>query len=96
MPLDFTSLISCEVIIIPDTTETVQWDIWSNYGAVGEAYNIHNQVVINNTLAVTNNQFAGLDVTNVLTDLVAGDIVGMQFRSDTSNLRIVGIRIKYS
>ena len=61
-----------------------------------EEYELHTRVVGNKTLEVTNNPLTGLDVTNVLTDLSAGDIVDMQFRSDTSNLRIVGIRIKYS
>ena len=36
------------------------------------------------------------DVSSVLATLAAEDYVGLRFESDTSNLRVLGLNIKYS
>jgi len=37
-----------------------------------------------------------IDVSSVLATLAAEDYVGLRFESDTSNLRVLGLNIKYS
>lgn len=96
IPADFNSLADAVVVMIPDTTETVQWDVSSTYSALGENYFQHTGVLTNQTQAVTADKMTEVPVSGVLAALGAGDYVGLYFQSDTTNLRVVGLRIKYT
>lgn len=94
-PDDLDTLTSIAVVVIPDATETAQWDVTTDFGAAGEDYNNHSDSY-NGSLAVTVSEIAELPVTDAFTSLAAGDYAGMVFNSNTSNLRVIGMIIKYT
>ncbi len=96
VPSDFTTLTAAVALVIPDATETIQWDMRASVAASGQAYDADDRTINDNTLAVTVDLMTELDVSGVLTGLVAGDYVGLRFLSDTSNIRLLGYRIKYT
>ncbi len=96
VPNDFSTLIDATILINPDTSETVQWDVTTQFAANGEANNANTDSITDATLAVTLNQLAELDVSAALTGLAANDYVGMLFESNTTAVFIIGLRIKYS
>lgn len=96
IPHDFTSLTDAVVVVIPDTTETIQWDVTTDFGANGEAYTTNSDSITNATLAVTINVLAECDVSAALTGIAAGDYIGMEFVSDINNIRAVFLRIRYT
>ena len=96
VPNDFTSLTEAVVLCLPNTTETIQWDLATNFGTDGELYTANTDSVTDDTLAVTINTLTDLDVSAGLTGIAADDYVGFNFVSNTSNIEVVGLRIKYS
>ena len=95
IPADFTTLVSAELVTIPDATETINWNVTTDFGAAGEAYNANSDSVTSSTSA-TASQLLESDLSAALTGLAASDYVGLIFHSDTTLIRIVGLRIKYS
>ena len=95
IPNDFTTLTDAVVVVLPDASETIQWDIDTDFGANGEAYNANTDSVTDDTLAVTLSQLAECDVSAGLTGIAAGDYVGMSFQSNTTNIQVVILRIRY-
>lgn len=96
VPDDFAALTECVVLIIPDVSETVQWDVTVGIAAVGEAFNNDEGSTLNSTLAVTLSELTELDVSGPLGSIAAGDYVGMSFASDTTSLRVVGLLFRYT
>ena len=96
IPEDFEVLDAITVVIIPDTTETIQWDILVSVAAVGEAYNNDDRSALDETLAVTVNNLTELDISGVLTGLTAGDYIAVDFQSDTANILVVGLEFDFN
>lgn len=96
VPLDFTTLHDADMIVIPDATETIQWDTQTQYGAVGEASNNSESNQVDGTTAVTFNLMTKINIKGIYAGIGAGDYVGTLFSSDTSNIRVVGFRLRYS
>lgn len=96
VPNDFASLTDAVVVIIPDATETAQWDLDASVAAVGEDYNSDTRQTLNETQAVTVNDLTDLDISASLTGLAANDYVAVRFVSNTSTLRVIALRIRYN
>ncbi len=99
VPRDFTTLIAAEIIVIPTATKAnANWDIDSDYGAEGEAYNNHSEADAASTYNVTNNQIFAVDISGILSAIVANDYVGIKFTQVDAgdNVDVVGIRLRYS
>lgn len=96
VPTGFSAISSMKVVMIPDATESIQYDITSDYGASGEAYNNTSESSLNIQPAVTASQIYEADVSGVFTTIAAGDYCGLKFFSDTTALRIVGLSFKYT
>ena len=99
MPTDFTSLSAAEVVCIPDAEETLDWDIDVSVAAVGEAHNGDTRQALNESLVIAAGDVGDiveLDISGVMTGLAAGDYVGVRFQSDDSDIRVIGLRIKYN
>lgn len=96
VPDNFTSFSSAKIVMIPDTTETIQWDVDVNYGGVGELYTANSATVSNSTLAVTINVLTEANIASAFTALQSGDYVGVKFNSNISSLRILGLYITYA
>ncbi len=96
IPEDFEVLDAATIVMIPDASETIQWDILVSVAAAGEAYNNDDRSSLNDTLAVTINLITEVDISGSLTGLSAGDYVAIDFQSDTGNLRIVGFEFDFN
>ena len=79
VPADFSALITAECLILPlDTQGAVNMDIYSNYGAVGEAYDTHDEQDIATTYPFTTNENVAIDVAGILSALAPLDMVGIR------------------
>lgn len=101
VPNDFDSITSAEFIVIPKETEAAaHWDVLSDYGAVGQAYNIHNEQDIATDYNVTANQLFAVDISGILSALVANDYVGIRIQCrdgvDITDMYPLGVRFRYS
>jgi hypothetical protein len=96
IPDNFTALSEAVMVMIPDATETIQFDIDTDYGQSGAAYTTHSETVSNTTGGATASQILEVSVAGALTLISAGDYVGMKITSDTTQLRVIGLAIKYT
>lgn len=96
VPNDFTTLVSADVIIIPDATETIQWDIDLNYAALGETYNNATNSATDQTKSVTINVLTAVDISGQFTGVAANDFVAFNFQSDTTSIDTLGFLMKYT
>lgn len=95
IPEDFTSLTELYLVMIPDTTEAISVTVTSDYGAVGEAYNTNSSAPSAFTPSVTISEITEVDISTAIPSAAAGDFVGLTITSGTSNLRYVGLTLKY-
>ena len=95
IPANFTTLVSANIVMIPDATETIQWDANISVAANGEGSAADARSVADDTLAVTSGNVTEVDISDELTGLAAEDYVAVNFQADTANLRIIGIEIEY-
>jgi len=103
VPSDFASLVSCEVVGIISTGAAgaaKDIDLSSDYGAVGEAYNIHSETDTTTTYDFTGkaNQLASYSIAPVLSALSAGDYVGFDIDHNGIGGAIdyIGIKLVYN
>lgn len=101
MPRDFTVLEEAKVLIIPDTTETITFDLEVSIAEVGENYDAVSVAALNQTQDVTIKQLTEIDIKDLLNlgagtaKIKEGDYLSLNFASDTSNIRVAGLRIVY-
>jgi len=96
VPHDYTTLTDLVVVIIPDTTETVQFDANLAAAALGENFETVTNSIVNSTLGVTLQVLAELNLSTLFTGVAALDYVGIRLNSDTTNLEIIGLRLRYT
>ncbi len=102
VPDNYTSFTSMKMYMIPDTTETIQWDITAYQAASGETYTTLTAVDSNVTLGVTINLLtkanigASTNMATFLAGLQAGDTCTIFFESDTDNIIVVGLEFNYA
>ncbi len=96
VPEDFETLDAATVVVIPDASETIQWDVLVSVAANGEAHDNDDRSALDETLAVTLNNLTELSVAGVLTGVAAGDYVAIDFQSDTANIRVVGFEFDFN
>lgn len=96
VPEDFEVLGALTVVMIPDASETIQYDLNISVSAVGELYDNDDRSVINQQVLVTVSQITEIDISGSATGLSAGDYVAIDFQSDTGSLRIIGCEFDYN
>lgn len=98
VPDDFSSLVTAEVLVTPDATETINYDISADYGnpGAGEDYNNHSQSAAGETEDVVDGKPEWLDVSGIVTGIAAGDVIGFEFTSNTTYIYVAGIRLVYA
>ncbi len=99
VPADFSSITDAVVIVRPLTTQGANdWDIDSDYGAAGEAYNANSESDAGTTYSTTANQLFEVDVSGILSALAADDYVGIEItlRDSGHDLHVIGLRFKYA
>lgn len=98
-PHDYASITNAEFIVITDTGgATEDYDITSDYGAVGEAYNTHSESNTTSTYNITTNQLFAVDISGILSSLAANDYVGVAVKNNeaTGILYVLGVRFRYA
>jgi len=101
VPEDYGSLVSAELLFIAHETAASQHlTINTFWGKVGEQRNNHTAVGTDRNLgAVTNGQIHAHDVSDLLSPLEAGDVVGFFIEYSAtavdSNVAILGVRFRY-
>lgn len=96
VPTNATSIVTCQLIGIPDATETIQFDVDTDFGAVGEPYDNNSDQINNQQESVTANQIWASDLSAALTGVAAGDLVGMKITSNTTSIYLAGLRLVYA
>jgi len=96
IPENFRSLRKLQVVMIPDASETIQFDAVAHYAAPGEDEAAHTGTITNSTQVVVTDKLTEVDISSLLEDVGAGDYVGIQFTSNTTSLRVIGLKVKYS
>lgn len=105
VPHDFTTLTSCVIVVIRNSTGgtgTIDWTVTTDFGVIGEAYNINSDTVTQDGLALPEGTlFYELDIAEALTNLTAGDYVGVKLIVDATSGSApvffpIGITFKYS
>jgi len=95
VPMDFKTLTTASISIIPDATETIQWDMDVSVAAIGEDKANDTRQALNQTLSTTVDVLNEIDISGQLTGLSPTDWVGVKLSSDTSDIRCLALRIKY-
>jgi hypothetical protein len=97
VPSDYTSLVSMEVVMVPDTTETIQWDAEFSSVPAGSDPTGPIASYADQTVAVTTSLMTEVNVnfSSIFAGLAADEYASFVFQSDTSNLQIVGLRFEY-
>lgn len=98
VPSNFASLSGMKVLIWPDATESVQWDLETNFRAVGETGDGSVASYTNKTQAVTTNILAELDINldSIFAGIAANDYCQITFLSDTDVIRVIGLYFTYA
>ena len=96
VPHDYTTLTDLVIVIIPDTTETIQFDAILAAAASGEDFETVTNSIVDSTLAVTLNQLTELNLSALFTGVAALDYVGIQFTANTQNIELLGLRLRYT
>ena len=95
VPDDFVSLVEVVLFMIPDTTETIQIDITIGSNAPGENFDFNQTITAHKQQSVTISDITEMSLTSITPTPAAGDLMGVLCESDTSDIRLVGIRVTY-
>lgn len=99
VPVDFVSLVSAAMIVIPRLTRpNGDWDIYADYGEVGQDYHIHEEFDNTTAYNVVAGTIFSVDISGILTGIAVGDKVGISLRQPQANhdVDILGLFIIYS
>lgn len=99
-PHDFTSIIEAVILVIPDDTKAnANWDIYSDYCANGEAFNIHSESDTASIYDITQNEIFEVDISGILSSLAAGDYVAVRLTNTggtASTAQVIGVKFRYA
>ena len=98
VPHDFHQIREAYIVVIPRVTQAAaDWWIFSDYAAIGEAYQTHTEQDVGSTFNVTNEQIYGVDISGILTSLAANDYVGVYFllADAAHDVDVLGVMFKY-
>lgn len=101
VPWDFVTLISLGLICIPEAGAiggSKNIDLGSNYGAVGQLFNIHSEVNPGFTTDfLTPDNIYEVDVSSVFSSLAAGDFCGLRITLNAlgGGLDVLGVLLRY-
>ena len=99
VPHDFNTIVSAEIIGIFDGTDaSIDMIIASDYAAVGETYNVHSEIDNTTTYSSIDDKMAAIDVSGILSNLSANDIVGLYVNNQDASpvFFVIGFRLRYT
>jgi hypothetical protein len=99
IPDDFVSLVSIELTCIPAGTNAASpYDLYSTYGAIGEAYNNNTGTSLGLTKSLTLSNIAAIDISGVFASIAAGDFCGVRIDEGAFGFatRYLGVKLRYN
>jgi len=99
IPYDQSKLLAVYLLGIPGGTGTGKnIDLATNYGSLGEAYNLGSEADTTSTYDVTINVISGFALNGVLTGTKAGDMVGLRVTHNSIGITMyyMGVLFSYS
>uniref|UniRef100_A0A6M3KHB6 Uncharacterized protein n=1 Tax=viral metagenome TaxID=1070528 RepID=A0A6M3KHB6_9ZZZZ len=100
VPQDFSSLTGLYLVYISQAEQAHYFDVDSQFGADGEAYNVHTDIqadLFGASIVVGN--IDELDISSAVTGIAANDFVGLRIQRGTSSTcqaLVIGVRLRYS
>ena len=82
--------------IAKKTEAAANFDFNSDYGAVGEVYNMHSSSDTTSTYSITDDQLGEIDISGMFSSIAAGDYCGFSISGDTGDILVLGIRLRYT
>ncbi|GAH06874.1 unnamed protein product, partial [marine sediment metagenome] len=99
VPHDFSSITEVVLVVGAVDSRTHRLNFYSSYCAEGEVWNQHAETSFDVDTPINADIICEIDISGILSSLVAGDYVGVKALGDatnTPNLFVHGIRFKYS
>ena len=105
VPDDFNDLVEAAIVLLPDTTEAIEWDVYCQAARAGDAEDRFTNNMLNETKNVTQWVIDEIDLLKgtphglfgySAAGLRPNDYVAIWFASDTTELLVLGMRIKYT
>ncbi len=97
VPQDFNAIVSAAILGAPFTTDAAaDWDISSDYAAIGQDKSTHQESDNITTYNVANGVIYAVDISGILSSLSPGDLVGVRLDRRTITIRVYGIWFRYS
>jgi len=97
-PGNFSSITTAVMVLIPQVTQAAaDLDIYTQYGAIGEAYTTNAESDTASTYNLTQWQLFGVDFSGVLAALAADDYVAcvLWLGNSAHDVDVVGFHMKY-
>ncbi len=98
VPLAYRRLLTAQIILVSAATGNLYRSVTTDFGKLcsDEAYNTHSDSITADIVAVTADELECLDVSDALTGIAAGDLIGVTFtREGTDVLDTVGANVHY-
>ena len=98
IPYDFASVDEIVILVKPTTTNASQnWDVYSDYGGIGENHSASSEADTGTSHAGTADQYKEVDLSGVVGSIAAGDMLFIRIKlADAGHdVWVVGIRLKY-
>jgi hypothetical protein len=98
VPDDFDTFDSLYLLYVPGTNGTSDFDLSSDYGAAGEAYNNHSETATGEGASVTQNNLYAHDVSGVFSSIADNDYCALQVTHGGTGpvLYILGLLLVYN
>lgn len=95
-PDKMISLDACDIVTLPNTTETITCDVDVLVAANGEAYNTHSGSVTALSFVSTINQLLAVSALAAIPSAIAaGDYVGFRITGGGNEQEMIGVRLKF-
>ena len=94
-PAEFQALISAFLVVIPDATENLDFDVLTQFGPAGGQGDAKGVASSTFTTSVTLGNITEIDMSAKLVGVTALDYFCMEITNDQANLEIIGLRLRY-
>jgi len=95
IPFDVNTIISSEVLTIPEFTATEPTELYISYAGVGQVFSATTLSSFP-SISYTTNQVKSIDVLNIFSGTSSNDVFGFNIIQNNTKLFVLGIKIKYT
>lgn len=95
--------VTVKVLVIAEETNDIEYQVTTDFGASGEAYNLHSDSIGATAQGLNQNTLEAIDITAAFTGVAAGDFFGLVFQrnggaaadSITTPVNVIGLQVDY-